>query len=196
MFKKIILSIALMILTAGIAQADTVTFKGFLNDTGNAALVSSDLSPASFIDDNAIANNVAIYDLTIPFAGNVRFLSLGFGQGGGDPYFTLFSGTGSAATFLGSNYDQAFSTGGDFDLIFPLAAGSYTVAMGMFANMSFAENLGVGTLADGFIGLGVPEYLGTSYYELNVTYPGAAIPEPATLLLVLPGLALLWFRRR
>ena len=36
----------------------------------------------------------------------------------------------------------------------------YRIALGAFANMSFAENLGSGVLGDGFVGLGVPGVLG------------------------------------
>ena len=35
-----------------------------------------------------------------------------------------------------------------------LPAGTYTLAVSAFLNMSLAENLGVGNLGDGFIGLG------------------------------------------
>lgn len=199
MRMKIGLIIPFLALTAAVAHADTVTLSGYLNDPANAALVYYDLTPALFGDDWEIANNVAIYDLALPVAGNVEFRSLGFGKGGLDPYFTLFEGTGGTATLLGSNYAQAFSTGGDFDLFFDLAAGSYTLAMAVFPNMSFAENLGSGTLADGFLGLASPDYMGNTYYELAVTYQGGgvpSVPEPATWLLVLPGLALIWMKRR
>jgi hypothetical protein len=50
--------------------------------------------------------------------------------------------------------------------------------MGAYANLSFAENLGVGSLGDGFIGLGQPDFLGNYYYELEVVTPDAAAPEP------------------
>jgi hypothetical protein len=186
MFKRICFVLTLLVLMAGVAQAGTITLSGYLNDSLNLSLIGSNLGPALFGDDWEIANNVAIYQFTIPVAGSVSFLSLGFASGGIDPYFTLFGGTG---TFLGSNFDQAFfSTGGDFDLSFNLAAGSYTAAIGVFANMSFAENYGSGTLGDGFTSLGVPYYLRNYYYEVEVTYPSAEVPEPATWLLVLLGL--------
>jgi len=182
-------------LTASSAVAGFTTFSGFLNDAANSALVGSGMlpTPPSFADDWEIANNVALYSISLATAGSVRFDSSGFGLGGVDPYFTLFSGTGYSGTFVGSNYVQAFSTGGDFDLTFSLLAGDYTFAIGAFGNMSFAEN-GGGTLDDGFTGLGGPNYLGTSspyYYEVVVTTsegPGPGVPEPTTLLLALLGL--------
>ena len=189
----------LLVLTSGAAQADTITFSGSFDDAGNTALVGSDLGPPLFGDDWEVANNVAVYEVNLPFGGNATFDSNGFDAGGADPYFTLFSGIGPAATFLYSNYDQAFSTGGDFLYVLPLPAGDYTVAMGVFANMSFAENLGAGALGDGFTQLGGPGYLGYYYYELGVTRPdepGPPIPEPGTLLLIGSGLAGYFARRK
>jgi hypothetical protein len=190
MRTRLTLVLVLAVLTAGVAQATTVTYSGFLSDPANTALVASDLGPALFVDDYDIANNVAVYDFTLLAADNVRFQSLGFAVGGVDPYFTLFAGSGPSATFFDSNYAQAFSTGGDFDLTFALTAGDYRIALGAFANMSIAENYGTGTFADGFTFLGAPYVLGTYYYELQVTDSAPAVPEPATWLLVLSGLAL------
>ncbi len=188
---KIVLLLMTAALISGAAQAGTTTLSGFVNDPANTALVGSDLGSPLFGDDYDIANNVALYQLKVLTAGDVLFQSLGFGAGGIDPYFTLFTGTGDSAAFLGSNFDQAFSTGGDFDLTFTLGAGDYTVAVGVFANMSFAENNGTSTLSDGFIGLGEPYVLGDCYYELAVTTPEATVPEPSALLLLsLSGLAL------
>ncbi len=168
-------------LIIGTVEAQSATFSGYFNNAGNTALVGSDLGPPLFANDFEIANNVALHVISITEPGNVRFLSKGFTAGGADPYFTLFQGTGASATFLGSNYTQAFSTGGDFDLSFTLTPGNYTVALGAFANMSFAENLGVGTLGDGFIGLGEPDILGTYYYELEIDVPLVASTAIPTL---------------
>jgi hypothetical protein len=181
------------LLVAAAASASAQTYTGRFDDPRNTALVASDLSAASFADEFAIANNVAIYDLVVPIAGTVSIQSTGFGEGGADPYFTLFQGADATATFLDSNYLQAFSTGGDFSYSASLAAGAYKIALGVFANMSFAENLGSGTLTDGFIALGEPGSLGDGHYRLVVTTP---VPEPSTWLLLLLGMGGLAMRQR
>jgi hypothetical protein len=193
MHTKIGLLAALLVLTSGAARADTLSVVGYFNDAGNSALVGSDLGAALFADDWDIANNVALYDLSIPHGGIVGFRSFGYAAGGAEPYFSLFSGSRasmSTASFVLSNY---FDPSIDFDISTPLSAGSYVVALGVWENMSFAENLGAPlTLGDGFVGLGVPEFLGSSYYELGVTRPDGPvppIPEPATLLLIGSGAA-------
>lgn len=141
---------------------------------------------------------MAIHVLTVSTAGSVSVVSSGYTAGGVDPYFTLFSGTGAGALFVDSNFDEAFSTGGDFSLSFNLARGDYTPALGVFANMSFVENSGSGTLGDGFTGLGGPGYLGDYGYHLTMTMPdggGNGVPEPGAAWLTLTALARLGFGR-
>lgn len=167
------------------ATASAQVFSGHFDSPVNTALVASDLGAASFVDAFTIANNVALYDLSVPFAGIVRITSTGFAAGGADPYFSLFAGSGGSATFLVSNYEQAFSTGGDFDYTGTLAAGVYRLAIGVFANLSFAENLGSGSLADGFTALGTPGFLGNASYRVVVA---TAVPEAASWVLLLAGL--------
>ena len=172
--------------------AGAATYAGNLGDAGNAALVGSDLGAPDFTDDNAIADNVALVTFTTN-TGLVSIVSTGFAGGGVDPYFTLFSGSGGTATFYDSNYLQATSTGGDFTWTGTLAGGTYEIALGAFENMSFAENLGSGTLADGFVFLGDPNSLGNGSYSLNVT---TAVPEPSGALLLVFGVAALATRIR
>ncbi len=190
---------------AGAADAATIALSGYLNESANPFLVGpgpGGSNAPSFADDFEIANNTALHPITIPVTGAVTFTSLGFATGGIDPYFTLFSGTGAGATFVDSNFDEAFSTGGDFSLTFTLAAGDYTVAMGTFANMSFAENNPDAdpTLGDGFTGLGAPVFLGFAnpyYYEIEIATPTSPAPEPSSFHLVaLVGAAALGFRHR
>jgi hypothetical protein len=162
----------------GVTEVQAITLSGYLNNPANTALVGSDLGAPLFGDDFEIANNVALHVISVPVGGPVTFVSKGFAAGGIDPYFTLFQDAGKSATFMDSNYTQAFSAGGDFTLSVTLSPGNYTVAIGAFANMSFPENLGTGTLGDGFISLGEPYALGrTYYYELEVGLG----PAPATI---------------
>jgi hypothetical protein len=170
---------------------------GNLGDPGNAALVGSDLGAPDFTDDNAIANNVALYTFYVPRDGSVSVVSTGFAAGGVDPYFSLFSGTGATAAFFDSNYAQATTTGGDFTWTGTLGQGSYEIALGAFENMSFAENFGSGVLGDQFIGLGDPNSLGDGSYSMTLTTP---VPEPSDSWLMAVGLAALatrtWRARR
>lgn len=201
MFDKLLRrAVALGLATiAGPVFAGVIALSGKLDDSANTALVASDLGPALFSDDWDTANNVALYGLNVPVGGSVNFTSTGFAAGGIDPYVTLFSGTDRAsATFRESNYLNATTVGGDFTLDVVLAAGQYTVAIGVFENMSFAENLGSGFLADGFIGLGGPSFFGDGSYTLAITLPETPpVPEPGTALMGLTGLcALAWASRR
>jgi hypothetical protein len=174
------------------AAAAPVTFSGFFDDPTNTALVASDLTSPLFGNDDEIANNVALYTLNLPVGGIVTFESVGFAAGGAEPYLTLFTGTGPGATFLDSSF---FIPDIDFTLARNLAAGNYTVAIGVYLNMSFAENTQdpAFALSDGFIGLGVPGGLGNSYYQVNVTAP---LPEPSTVLMIGLGMAAVTTRRR
>ena len=186
-------SAMLLVVVPSTAQAAVITFSGHFDDPANPALVASDLTAALFGNDNDIANNVALYDLVVPVGGIVTFDSFGYAAGGAEPFMSLFAGSGGGATFVASNY---WILDIDFSMSEPLAAGAYTVAIGVWLNQSFAENNPDAdpTLSDGFIGLGVPNGLGDSYYEIRVTTPDA-VPEPAMLWLTGIGLAALARRR-
>jgi hypothetical protein len=186
-------TLACAALLATALGAGATTLSGNLGDPGNAALVGSDLGAPDFTDDNAIANNVALYTFSVDHAGTVDIVSTGFAAGGVDPYFTLFMGSGNTATVLDSNYVQATTTGGDFSWSGALGVGSYEIALGAFENLSFAENLGSGTLGDGFIQLGDPSSLGDGSYALTLTTP---VPEPGGGWMLALGLAAIGTRLR
>jgi hypothetical protein len=183
-FRKTMAGVFLM--SAAMVAGAATTLSGNFGDASNGALVGSDFGTPNFADEFDIANNVALYAFTLSDGGLVSLISSGFAGGGADPYFSLFSGTGGSASFLDSNYAQAFSTGGDFNYSSVLAAGDYTVAIGTFANLSFAENLGNGTLANGFVALGDPNSLGDGSYAVTLTTP---VPAPTAALLMVCGLA-------
>ena len=202
MFQKVLRPLAVLLLAAaaGPVLAAVVTLSGELDDTANTALVASDMGAALFTDDLATANNVALYVLHVAVGGSVNFTSTGFAPGGIDPYFTLFSGTDRAtATFRESNYVHAQTVGGDFTQDVMLSAGDYTVAIGVYSNLSFAENYGNGFLAEGFTALGGPSFFGDGSYVFTITTPDATttVPEPGSALLCLSAaLAAVWTTRR
>ncbi len=200
MFDRILRRLAGLLATmvAGPVLAAAVSLSGELDDPANTALVASDMGAARFEDDLATANNVALHVLHVAVGGSVNVTSTGFSAGGIDPYFTLFSGADRAtATFRDSNYLHALSVGGDFTQDLLLDAGDYTLAIGVFQNLSFAENLGSGFLADGFTALGGPSFFGDGHYAFTITLPAAAVPEPGSALLGLAGVwATVWSARR
>lgn len=201
MFKRVLRQLAMLLAAtvAGPVLAAVVNLSGALDDSSNTALVASDMGAALFTDDLDTANNVALHTLHVTVGGSVNFTSTGFALGGIDPYFTLFSGTDRAtATFLGSNFLHALYTGGDFSQDLVLGAGDYTVAIGVFQNMSFAENLGSGVLADGFTALGGPFFFGDGHYAFTITTPDATtVPEPGSALLSLTAAGFAaWTQRR
>src|SRR5204862_3769999 len=112
------------------------------------------------------AQDVLLHVFTLSAPGSISIQSWGYGgssgapggtnaagtvigAGGFDPYVSLFAGSGPGATFLASNDDGScppgtFSDGlcGDSTLVTgTLPAGTYTLAISAFLNMSLAENL-------------------------------------------------------
>jgi len=182
-----------------------------------AAQAGAGPTTTSYVGTLADAQDAALIQFSLAAAGTVNFQTWGFGggingagasiaAGGFDPYLSLFSGTGAGATFLASNDDGVCPPGNtvsglcrDSTLSQSLAAGSYTLAITLTGNMSFAENLGSGTLGDGFIGLFTPDFYNN---ELQVTLTGdyavdittdagtttGTVPEPQGMALVLAAL--------
>jgi hypothetical protein len=177
---------------------------------------SDNISLTGSLDPNN-PDDVFLYSFTLASASSFNIQSYGYGgssnapggtnaagtvipAGGFDTYFSVFFGLGPGATFLASNDDGLCPPGAanpaclDSTLHFnSLAAGSYTFALTLTNNFSFAENFGSGTLGDGFIGLAdyydfVSNTTRTSNYAVDITSSGrinaAPVPEPASAVLV------------
>ncbi len=183
------------------AHAASVAYTGNLGDPGNPYLHSYDMGAPVFVDpsdpgDNSavVANNVALYALDLGQPGTLTITSASLAHGI-DSLVSLFQGSDLTATLVGSQTD-------DFTWSLPVAAGWYWVAIGDWDNDSFADNLGTGTLGDGFIGLGQPGSLGDGSYSVTVSLDTGTppIPEPAPAAMMALGLVALatraWRTRR
>jgi hypothetical protein len=187
-----------------------------------ASLVSNPASAAALSFEGSLdptnPNDVFLMTFTLASQANMVIRTWGYGgtagapfgtnaagavvaAGGFDPYVSLFTGSGVLATFLASNDDGVCPPGtaspacADSTLsVANLAAGTYTLALTLPFNFSFAENLGTGSLGDGFIGLdsgysdGTCVGLCTNQYAVDITSAGI-VPEPTTSSLLLAGLS-------
>lgn len=191
-------SLAALVLSTA-APAATLSVQGLLaaDNPNDVALIEFETSAAAPLDAQ-----------TWSFGGGVNAAGQAIAAGGFDTYLSLFAGWGGTATFLASNDDGLCPPGtaapscADSTLhVSALPAGRYTIAISMPANFSFAENLGTGTLGDGFIGLAADWSGGacasscSSAYALDIS-SGALVPEPAAPLLLAAGLLMLWLKRR
>jgi hypothetical protein len=174
-------------LLAAVSYGDSVSLTGSLdpNDPNDVLLRVFSLSATSTLTIQSYG-----YGGTSAAPGGRNAAGTVIPAGGFDSYLSLFGGTGPAATFLASNDDGLCPPGHaspachDSTLVMPsLGAGTYTLALSVFDNFSFAENFGSGTLGDGFIGLG--DYFDassgtvrTSNYAVDISAP-TLVPEPA-----------------
>lgn len=168
---------------------------------GAATSLTGQLDPAN-------PQDVFLYPFTLSAPATVTVQSWGYGgtlsapggtnangavipPGGFDPYVSLFSGTGSTATFVASNDDGlcppgTVAAGSCFDstLTRNLQAGAYTLAVSSFLNMSLAENYGTGNLGDGFVALGS---FGVRSNAFAVDITGPAVVTPTRALGFIPN---------
>lgn len=191
-------TLAALVISAA-APAATQSVQGALaaDDPNDVALIEFETSATAALDAQ-----------TWSFGGGVNAAGQVIPAGGFDAYVSLFAGWGGTATFLASNDDGLCPPGtaapscADSTLhVGALPAGRYTIAVSLPGNFSFAENLGSGTLGDGFIGLAASWSDGacaascSSAYALDIT-SSALVPEPAVPLLLAAGLLTLWLKRR
>jgi hypothetical protein len=152
--------------------------------------------------DPANPQDVFVYSFTLSAPSSIAVQSWGYGgtlsapggtnaqgavirPGGFDPYVSLFSGTGSTAVFVASNDDGLCPPGSlvvgtcyDPTLTTSLPAGTYTLAVSSFLNMSLAENYGTGNFGDGFVALGS---FGdrSNAFAVDITGPAVVTPTRA-----------------
>jgi hypothetical protein len=205
---------AVSFLTVG-AKADTIiSFTGDLRSDANVIDCGSGCTLGAGNSDGDYAQWAAlVVAFNVPVNETVQIVTFSYGggtngngavipQGGLEPYLSLFDATGNflASTYFGITCPPGANTNSSsgfcYDVLLDagtLLAGNYQVAISAYLNMSLAENLGIGTLTDGFTGFG-NLYAGEDLhyaFDIDLGAPSAATPEPGTFgLLALGAIAL------
>jgi hypothetical protein len=161
---------------------------------------------AAVAKDFNVSTTSTMQAVTFSYGGGVNGASMVIAQGGFEPYLSLFDAGGNflASTFLGTVCPPGANTNTSslqcLDVRLDggvLAPGTYQIAISAFENMSFAENLGSGTLADGFTGLGNLAAGEDLHYAFDVVLNStSAVPEPGTVTLTCGILVYLVSRKR
>lgn len=189
-------------LIAGVgAYADTISFTGNLRDNATVIDCGSGctLGPsntdgdyaqwAAVVDNFTVSTTSAMEAITFSYGGGVNGAGQTIAEGGFEPYLSLFDASGNflSSTFFGTTCPAGANTntvsGQCYDVSLDagvLAPGTYQIAISAFENMSFAENLGAGTLADGFTGLGNLAVGEDLHYAYDVILTSTSpVPEPS-----------------
>ena len=204
----------LSVLALPVAYGNAISFVGDLGTDATflppfpSPYVDSDYAQfAAVVYTFNVATNSAMKAITFSYGGGVNGAGQTIAEGGFEPYLSLFDASGNflASTFFGTTCPSGANTNSSSGFCYDveldggtLAAGDYQIAISAFENMSYAENLDSGTLADGFTGLG---NLGSGedlHYAFDVilTPNINPVPEPTTEgLLGGALLALVWTRR-
>jgi hypothetical protein len=191
--------LSLFLLLPTLSSASTLSYTGILDPTNpnDVFLTSFALNVAADIHIQTWG-----YGGTSGAPGGTNAAGMVIPAGGFDPYISLFLGSGPSATFLASNDDGGCGPAAPNPVcedsrlnLSSLAAGTYTLALTLPFNFSFAENYGSGTLGDGFIGLQADFFdaasgkVRTSAYAVDVSSSGI-VPEPGSLSFLATGLLL------
>lgn len=185
------------------AAASTISYTGDLrtdatfNSCGLDCTLGSGSADADYAQWAAVVETFHVaapspmQAITFSYGGGVNGAGTTIQPGGFEPYLSLFDSAGNflASTFSGVTCPAGAHTnslsGECFDVLLDggvLAAGTYKIAISAFENISFAENLGSGTLADGFTGLGGLQPGEDLHFAFDVVLASATAPapEPAT----------------
>jgi hypothetical protein len=200
----------------GQLQADILSFTGDLrNDAtfvtcGSGCTLGAGNSDFDYAQwaaverDFTVATSSSVQAITFSYGGGTNGNGMAIGAGGFEPYLSLFDASGNflASTLFGTTCPPGANTNGIsgqcFDVLLDagvLAPGNYAIAISAFENMSFAENSGMGALADGFTGLGNLAAGEDMHFAFDVDLTSArtsAVPEPSSGAL-LAGAGLLWY---
>jgi hypothetical protein len=200
------------------ALANTISFTGNLRDDANVIACGSGctLGPsntdgdyaqwAAVVDSFTVSTASEMQAVTFSYGGGINGAGTTIAQGGFEPYLSLFDSSGDflASTFFGTTCPAGANTntssGQCFDVSLDggtLLPGTYQIAISAFENMSFAENSGAGTLADGFTGLGNLADGEDLHYAFDVVLSSTTpVPEPSDAWLLLAAMLTLVGARR
>jgi hypothetical protein len=178
-------------------------FAGVISLTGNLQTDATVLPPfpastvadysqwAAVVQDFHVGSTSSMEAMTFSYGGGTNGSGMLIAPNGFEPYLSLFDAAGNfiASTYFGTTCPAGAHTNADtgdcFDVELDggiLAAGDYKIAISAFENMSFAENFGSGTLADGFTGLGDLAEGEDLHYAFDITLepssPTSPVPEP------------------
>jgi hypothetical protein len=215
MKKLVVRSLAVVLFLSGgmgCAAASSISFTGNLRtdatvvSCGGACTLGASDTDGDYAQYAAVLRSFVVSSpsdvqiVSFSYGGGVNGAGTAIAEGGLEPYLSLFDSTGN---FLSSTYfgvtcppgaNTNSSSGACYDVLLDagtLSAGTYQIALTAFENMSFAENYGSGTLADGFTGLGNLNTGEDLHYafdvNLNSTAPPAVTPEPASGVLASLG---------
>jgi hypothetical protein len=211
-----VFKLALLAISAVAAHAGVISFVGNLRTDANFTACGDLCTLGAGNTDGDYAQWAAFSaNFAVPVTSTMTGISFSYGggtngngaliaQNGFEPYLSLFDGSGNflASTFFGTTCPVGANTNTDtqqcFDVLLDggvLGTGNYSIAITAFENLSFAENTGSGTLADGFTGLGnlAPgEDLHYAFDVILAPTTTSPVPEPGSDVL-LSGACLVWY---
>ena len=147
---------------------------------------------AAFSANFAVPVTSTMTGISFSYGGGTNGNGALIAQNGFEPYLSLFDGAGNflASTFFGTHLSSRREHQHRYSAMLRVAArrrrsclGNYSIVISAFENLSFAENSGTGTLADGFTGLGNLALGEDLHYAFDVTLTpttASPVPEPGT----------------